>query len=369
MTQIAKAADAAQFLSLVPRMLGFTPTRSLVVIPMSQAKSIGVLRVDLPPDDEIEHVETVASTVIGMVCRLDAADSLCAVVYTDCPIDDALPHRGLHEAIAVRADASGLGLLDALAVTPSGWGSFFAADHPAGGHPLDELASHDPALPGVAPGDQAAGATIPRKDKAQRRGVAAALRSLRTAVDAVCGIESDGAHSSRVDPAALEAVCALDELPRLYENALRRGVDQPMDAAVIAWCLNRPSLRDVALVQWCGDTVAGQDAMEAQRRWEEGEQYPVELASVMWGEGRRPDPERLETALALCRDVAALAPKRERPGALAVCAWLSWALGRSTHADRYARMVQALEPDHGLADIVRSFVAAGHLPDWAFRRA
>ena len=26
-----------------------------------------------------------------------------------------------------------------------------------------------------------------------------------------------------------------------------------------------------------------------------------------------------------------------------------------------------LEPEHGLAEIVRSFVHAGHLPDWAFR--
>ena len=30
---VVKAADAAQFLSIVPRMLGYHPTRSLVVIP------------------------------------------------------------------------------------------------------------------------------------------------------------------------------------------------------------------------------------------------------------------------------------------------------------------------------------------------
>ena len=48
--------------------------------------------------------------------------------------------------------------------------------------------------------------------------------------------------------------------------------------------------------------------------------------------------------------------------------WLAWALGRSTHAERYAILACEVEPEHGLAEIVRSFVLAGHLPDWAFRR-
>ncbi|HAN24626.1 MAG: hypothetical protein CMH36_08195, partial [Microbacterium sp.] len=49
------------------------------------------------------------------------------------------------------------------------------------------------------------------------------------------------------------------------------------------------------------------------------------------------------------------------------CAWLSWALGRSSHADGYVRAAREHEASHGLADIVGRFVAAGHLPDWAFR--
>ena len=79
------------------------------------------------------------------------------------------------------------------------------------------------------------------------------------------------------------------------------------------------------------------------------------------------EQERLQRALALVREVAALVPKAHRPGPLALCGWLSWALGRSSHADRYAAMALAIDRRHGLADIVRSFVRAGHLPDWAFR--
>ena len=50
-----------------------------------------------------------------------------------------------------------------------------------------------------------------------------------------------------------------------------------------------------------------------------------------------------------------------------MCAWLSWAGGRSSHAGRYARMALKIDDEHGLADIVRSFVRVGHLPGWAFR--
>lgn len=60
--------------------------------------------------------------------------------------------------------------------------------------------------------------------------------------------------------------------------------------------------------------------------------------------------------------IAAHTPRHERAGALSVCAWLSWALGRSTHAERYAALARELDPTHGFADIVARFVAAGHLP-------
>ena len=107
--------------------------------------------------------------------------------------------------------------------------------------------------------------------------------------------------------------------------------------------------------------------MEAQRRWEDGELYPSDLAEVMWGDGPRPDATRLDAALRLARNVAALMPKKRRAGALAVCGWIAWARGRSTHADAYVRQALHADPRHGLAEIVGSFVAAGHLPDWAFR--
>lgn len=384
MTTIVKAAGAAEFLSLVPRMLGFLPSRSLVMIPFAGSRSLGAMRFDLP-DGESDAIDRVAATVIGTVCRLPEADAVAAIVYTDRRFaeEGGMPHTDLLRALERRADACGLSTTDALCVAADGWGSSLDAECPSTGHGLVELelSSPDGDLPAPDAGDQTAGAELPDVDLATSERVARALRALDRATVVLCGPDgtapasgvaagADGDDDARIDPTALAAVCALDDLPTLFETALTWDPEnlQPYDTATLAWCLARPSLRDVALVQWSGTLAAGDEAFDAQLRWESGEEYPAHLAMRLWGEGEQPDPGRLQHALELVRHVGAAVPRALRPGALAMCAWLSWALGRSTHAEIYALEACAIEPEHGLSEIVRSFVHAGHLPDWAFRR-
>ncbi|KQZ85781.1 hypothetical protein ASD56_05710 [Microbacterium sp. Root166] len=381
MTTIVKAAGAAEFLSLVPHLLGYVPSQSLVLIPFDGSRSLGAMRFDLP-SAEADTLDAGASTVLGIVCRVQQADAVAAIAYTDAGFADGggMPHRDLFDALRRRADACGLGVTDVLCVARDGWGSLFDPDCPDDGRPLSELesaAAADLPVPALDR-DQASGADLPSIDLATRERTARALIALERAVALLCGgdPEDAGAAASvvdepdRVDPQVLATVCALDDLPTLYEEALSWPVDEldPYDVAAIAWCLARPSLRDVALVQWSGTVGDGDEAFDAQLRWEAGEEYPAHLAMQMWGEGDRPDPGRLERALELARHVAAASPRAVRPGALAMCAWISWALGRSTHAEVYACLACEIEPDHGLSEIVRSFVHAGHLPDWAFTR-
>ena len=384
MTTIIKAANAAQFLSLVPQMLGFTPTRSLVLVPFAGGRSLGAMRLDLPADTGAgSEVDSFASTCVGMVCRIPDADAVAAVVYTDDGFDhDRPPADELSRALLSRADACGLRMTDALCVGANAWGSYLDPECPPGGRPLAELGLPPRVdLPPVV-GDQASGADLDVVDLANKERVARALIALERSVALLCGGEEspgglahiddkeEPASGSRFDPQALAAVCLLDDLPSLFEDVLRpapEGLGTYTEAALV-WCLARPALRDIALVQWCAGFAAGDEALEAQLRWESGEAYPDRLAQRMWGEGEQPDARRLDTALAVTRRIAAVAPRTQRPGALAVCAWLSWALGRSTHAERYALAARDIEPEHGLTQIVLSFVAAGHLPDWAFHR-
>lgn len=374
MTTIVKAADAASFLSLVPRMLGYRPSRSLVMVPFDGTRSIGAMRFDLP--DATADVDRFAATVVGLVCRLPDADAVAAAVFTDAPFDGGgMPHPDLFEALERRVDESGLRMGEALCLAADGWGSRFDTDLPAGGRALTELGAGPPGAEGfaLAERDQASGAELPAAGSVERERMERALSALTRAVGLLGGSdeETPGAPDGddRIDPQALAAACALDDLPALFEDALTWRTDQlsPFDAATVAWCLARPALRDVALVQWAGTMTDGDAALEAQVRWEAGEEYPDDLAMRMWGDGERPDIARLEQALQLLRHVAALAPRASRPGTLSLCAWLSWALGRSTHADAYASAACEIEPDHGLSEIVKSFVQAGHLPDWAFQ--
>ncbi|MFD4958901.1 DUF4192 family protein [Microbacterium sp. NPDC058389] len=401
---IVKAADAAQFLSFVPRLLGFRPARSLVVIPFRGSRSLGAMRLDLPPDGE--SVEPVASTVVGMVCRLPDADAIAAIVYTDARFgDEGMPHRPLLDAVAFHADACGVGVGDLLCVAADAWASALDPEGPPGGRPLGELDHDDAGLGGLpAPdGDQVSGADLPDCPPDQRARVARAMGELQRALALLGGaatsaeppaadvsppgpaddlgpvpapVDGEAADEAstdcgaeRVDPRALAAAGRLDDLPELFEDVLQcPDALDAYDLAAIAWCLARPSLRDIALVQWRGNLHQGDEALTAQLRWESGEEYPPHLAMRMWGEGDPPSSVRLDTALRLARRVAAALPRADRPGPLAMCAWLAWALGRSTHAAEYAQRACDIEPEHGLSQIVLSFVHAGHLPDWAFRR-
>lgn len=385
MTTLIKAKSADEFLSLVPQLLGFHPTRSLVLVPFQKKRTLGAMRVDLPSAVDSAELDRLASTFVGMLCRIDAADGVAVITYTDEPFADdrALPHRALVDALLVRIEACGLRLTDALCVAADAWGSYLDPSCPAGGYALAELGMTSIEAPGVEviDGDQSAGAELPRVDLAARERAGRALSELHGAIRLLVGDDQAGSGAideppdeqdpPRVNPQALVAVCALNDMPTLFEEALWWDADDlaPYDVAVLAWCLARPALRDVALSQWTKGFDAGDEALDAQLRWEDSGEYPQLLAQHMWGEGAQPDADRLRAALQVSRRIAAVVPRAVRPGPLATCAWLAWALGQSTHAMVYAQLACEIEPEHGLAAIVASLVADGRIPDWSFHRS
>lgn len=363
MTPIIHATSPAEFLTVVPRLLGFLPQRSVVLVPFRRGRSRGALRLDLPPNDD--RADEIAATMIGLVCRVPEADGCAIVVYGD---TDA-PARALIAGVERRAEACGVRIVEALWVTGGRWGSYATAE--TGTVPTS--AQLPPGIEQTAPpeADQFSGAELVTLDAGRSAAVEAACESLDHAVRALAltDPENTAARVPRLDPRGFAAVCLLDDLPAFVERLLSAdpATLDPFEIAVAAWTLGRPSLRDIALICWVDGIDAGDEAAQAQARWEDGDQYPSEIAMRLWGEGPRPSPERLGRALALSRHIASAVPSSWRPGPLAVCAWFSWALGRSTHADLFARQASELEPEHGLAEIVRSFVGAGHLPDWAFQ--
>lgn len=386
MTTIFRAAGAADFLALVPRLLGYRARRSVVLVPFEDARSLGAMRLDLPGELDADERESFSATALGLVCKVGSADGLAVVVYTDAQVADGegLPSRALVSALLAHANRCGLRVSEALCVAADAWGSYLDPECPAAGRPLSDIPYDHEAFAGdpLPNEDQESGAALPEVGSAERERLRRSLAEIDGAMASLFGrvappgaggeddADADAADARRIAPGALVTVCRMDDLPLLFEEALTRGPAEldPYEAGALAWCLSRPALRDVALVQWASDLSTGDEAFEAQLRYSDGEPYPEHLAARIWGDASAPDPQRLQSALALTRRLAAAAPRSACPGILAAAAWLAWALGRSTHAGRYAELAREIDPSHVLAGIVLGFVANAHLPEWVYRR-
>lgn len=368
MTTVLRASDSADFLRVVPALAGFTPRRSIVLLPFHGTRTHGAMRLDLPRGDT--DLEQFADAAVGLLARVDGTDAVALVVYTDehpenTPDGVVLPLAIAADELLGRAEDAGLRVFDALCVTPLGWSSYLADDPQLGA--LETL-TPTPEVPGVGDvaGDQLTGTALPRADLARKERVARALRDIGETLDR-------GAHgrvTGRENPEALAAIAALDDLPAFFESLLDQPETAPTFAtAALLWCLERPVFRDVAIAQWATSIDGGIRTLEAQFAFAHtGRMMADDLGAVFLGTGPAPDTDRLRLALTLVRHAAAVAPRLSRRGPLTAAAWLSWALGRSSHAAHYLELVREIDPQYGLAALIRTLLDAAVLPEWAFRR-
>lgn len=272
------------------------------------------------------------------ICRVPRATGVAAVIYAT---GDAASTRDLGQQIVDVADHQGLHLVDVLYVASDGYGSHLTGEAAA---PLTEIATPDTLRENVA-ASQSAGASIPAADPARAARIAFA--------------------AARMDDGALT------DFVTVAEDALT-GDPADLDtrlAALLLTGIGIPLWRDVALIQWATDLDNGTRALAAQIGYSiMGEPIPKGIARTLYGQGERPDADRLTAGLGLVRHLAAYADDQQRPNLLAAAAWLSWALGRSTHAAVYTDRALAIDPDHGMSQIVATLCSAAVLPDWAFSR-
>ncbi|MGQ7311162.1 DUF4192 family protein [Microbacterium arabinogalactanolyticum] len=369
MTTIIHATEPAELLGIVPALAGFTPRRSVVLLPFRGARTHGALRVDLPAPDA--DPEVFADAAVHALLQVSGVDAAALVVYTDdhpLPVPDGvlLPQLVLAEALGDVILEAGLHLVDALCVTPEGWGDY-REDDPAI-QPLESIpVGHG--IPGVGDvrGDQLAGAELPQSDLAGRERVGRALTELEELLDR----RPSTSPARDANPIALiTAMEVLDDLPGFVEDLIECPADDdPYGCAALLWCLDRPALRDAILVQWATDREFGCRALEAQMEFSrQGGDIPRTIGEVFLGRGARPDPDRLGCALELVRSAAARAPRQAKPGALTAAAWLAWALGRSSHAGAYVDEALRIDPEHSMASLISTMLSAAVLPEWVLRR-
>lgn len=342
-----------------------------MLLPFEGSRAYGAMRVDLPP--EHAQPEEFADAALHALLQVTAIDAAAVVVYTDSSVQHVpdgvlLPHLPVIEALLDAIAATGLRIVDALCVTPEGW-SCYLSDEPT----LAPAASipSAPAVPGLGDvsGDQLAGAELPAGDLARREQVGRALRELSVVLEGhLGGHPSPGVPESPLALATAEGV--LEDLPAFAESLLASPGDiAAYNCAALLWCLSRPVLRDAILVQWATDEAFGCRALDSQLGFSaHGAEIPDAVGEVFLGRGRRPDPDRLGCALHVAKMAASLAPTDAKVGALTAAAWLSWALGRSSHAGAYVDQALEIDPGHSMATLIGTMLSAGMLPEWTLRR-
>ncbi|MET1043427.1 MAG: DUF4192 family protein [Microbacteriaceae bacterium] len=359
MQTVVKAHEPQDFLALVPQLAGFQPRNSMVLVAFRGNRTCGAMRFDLPNTRSVKEYKRVALTMLGMLCKVPDVDAVVPVVYTDESVA-GVPHAAFAKAVILRARVSGFLVRDALCQAADGWTSYLDPDQTP--HPLDEIAA-SPIHQAIAPADRrevadvAAGAVLPAVDFATKERVGRALIALRELCDAVdC---NDDLPS------------AMQDIPMLFEAALHWDVGtlDPECAALLLFCLQGPPTRDAVMLQFAFGLEVGDEVYEENLRFASEGRVSValdEAARRLWGEGPRPDSERIARAITLMKALTARAPRAAQPAPLVMLAWLHWTLGLGSAAGVLVRRALSIDPEYGMATLLHSLFASGRLPEWAF---
>lgn len=384
MPSIVKTTHAHDFLAVVPQLIGFDPQQSVVLVAFRGNRTCGAMRVDLPDVENPRLHKRIATTLIGMFCRIREADAIVPVLYTDASFAGrGLPHAPFAEALVSRATSAGFLVRDALCVAADGWGSYLDVACPPGGNLLDEIRnSTAPAtLPPdalrslAAPDEQA---RLPHTDPEERRRVARHLKIFRQVVG---------------DPVFNDGLVAFNrrfDTVQLAESALALDIAElrPAAAAAVLYSLQAPPHRDQIMLQFAFGRAVGAETrdtnliMLARQRFDgrsmdeivsedlsEGRVRGQDTADMMMGtSATRPDIERVESSIRLLKTLVALAPDEARPAPLCMLAWLSWALGRGSVAHIFVQQALAIDRYYGMARLLSTLFDSGHMPEWAFHK-
>jgi hypothetical protein len=200
MTSIIRAEAAHDFLALVPALVGYRPSRSVLCVAFTGNRTSGVLRHDLPAHRGAE--EALVGSLVGTLCRLTGADAVVPIVYTHERFDGRdLPRGELLRAIVRRAEEAGFLVRDALCVAADGWASLLDEGTPAGGRPL-ALIERSPVAAqaeqyGPVADSHAVFVPIPEADPEIRRNIERILRDLDVASAEGPGVGGGANHPRR----------------------------------------------------------------------------------------------------------------------------------------------------------------------------
>ncbi|GAA3761877.1 hypothetical protein GCM10022240_13090 [Microbacterium kribbense] len=381
---ILTSATGADFLAALPTLLGCTVRESVVVVPFHGTRTMGAMRMNLPPAAADPHDgDALGAVAVGAMSRVDDCDAVLLVVCTDETFPVAFPRwQGLIQRLDDAFDAAGFRVKDALCASADGWASWHEKAPPLEGHPLSEV----DASPLAAQAERFRGGTplpahtdaaaLPPREPELATALTAALEDLL--VDAA---EPDA--FGRYEPVDLDdAVTFVEELLEFEPD------DVPVRALarLAAFSVLR-ARRDEIVLQMAFGRAIGQRARREADELHEAQrvtgQSMDEVVAARYGTGRgaaasvsgglftgtsrrRPHVERMRRARRVLGRVIVNLPEHLQPDLRCMLAWLEWGLGSGTAAGAHVDAALRIRPDHSLAGLLHTLFSGGRLPEWVY---
>ena len=366
MQTVVKAPTQADFLAMVPQLVGLDIHDSLVLVGFRGKRTHAAIRFGLPAVGASRDVlKKFSTTMVGTFCKIPELDGVVVVICTSENFGQSstVPYAVLGKLLVDRLDRSGFELKDALCQARDGWASYFEIDVPRGGHSLDEIDSSPvfDAVPGGVLRQVRSRQGAPRvpdaPPHAQER-MRAGLAELQRAVDAE---RASGVFDSRLD--------TIEDVPHFVESTLMWD-DSDVEALgpLLVHLITSPSMRDHCMLQWASSERMGDLLFEWAMAGPVGS-YPEldkHLGGLMMGDGPRPDPQRIETGIALLLKIVPLLVGADRLAPLCMLTWLNWALGRGSIAGIYLNEAMTIDNTYGMVEVLAMILQNGVLPEWAF---
>jgi hypothetical protein len=358
MTSLVKAKKPVELVIALPRILGYTPTNSIVIQTFQKRRTAASLRVDLPSQGERVNSLTVADVIIRLVSRVPGIDAVLVVIYTDehWPAPDRPPRAALVESIVTRMASAGLGIVDAMCCTESTWASYLDAEH--GVFDDRQRARINAELDAFGAPPEVEGVTQGATP------IVAGEQELRDEV------AQAGSAITR-DQQDRERLWQWPSASILWTDAVESApTDIPTEAvAALLWSIRDKGVRDCVLMQlaWGGD--AGDRAARDTEALHRGTTVPAgSVLETFVGDGRTgPDGLRVEGAVRLLRHLVSLAPRPWQLAPLTMLAWFEWARGQGSAAGGYLDQALSIGPGYELARLFEQMLSIGRVPDWVGR--
>lgn len=308
MTQTLKVRGPADFLALIPALMGGTPQESVVFLLTRRDGHNGVMRADIPATTSTAILKRFATQLMGMLCKVPDVDAVVIAVFTNDSLDTDMPHAKWADILTKRTEQMGFTIHGVLCRAEEGWGSYLDPNLPVGGHPISEIEDAIDRMPsGLSARTQEW--QIPVAPDAQVERTQHELSHYRELVAAL----DDAVTDNWQYPPELEP---LIDLPLFVEGALHWGSEEiAARGSLLTLALQGPPVRDTTMLQWAFGLELGDwlyDELESISPEVSFEDTGYTFgADLILGIGPRPDRTRIQQGIDLLLTLVARAEPTE----------------------------------------------------------